>query len=1150
MTGMKSLWRPELFSTVGAGFENDQTLQNGVHLRWRNDYRLGLPFERGSDVRGAYHIYIGQHGSVQDAKLFSDTPPFAAITHRYPMGGFDSGMSQSDGTLRFWRRNRSPYRHVATYWGNAWPQLARMLWSHSPEERAMAGQAHAIFSRLCPVIEPGTINREYADVCAVDLLIQDGSGAATCVAIDRKGRRVAEQEVDSGNPMAILRAPGIAGVRLEEIPGQPLATVDEVRWIFCEEYCQSTALWSEATMRTVRFNGDPDYHKPDVVEQEHYRPFLAGMNVDAPAVSDAIMQELVGTQEVQTLLDHQLTWEMANHRMMIDEAPDETINVGTKVSMPILQSLIAAGVDPVMARILGLYGYLDENDTDLVRGQDIKVEAVLPFFLPDNLWELNNLLLSMMPGNPPPSFFLETQQVEQSILHETALCGLLLSPSIEEQPPVPPPDDFTTTVTVTDVPTQKNETSNVVDAELFCESTVTVPKTGVVDTVPYLKPVAYLMERSLNSEPFVNTAIEDSASDIFDELGIVPPVYFLQSREDQANALTLHDDFATHTKPGQTVRYRLTAYDLFGRPSDPIESPTASRINVPNHRPKEPSNLSAQIDEDNGLLYLECYFSIDDETAPLEAQRQFAEITVHRLPLDPTDPQPPETVKWSGSIPARRFAIPFLADNSLNLSQVSQSCVNLSWAKTQLSRFGANEAICSAEFPTVPPLWEAVDPPSMPHAETGFRTYRLRMAIADAATLEATSHRWCVRTRIRGKGQGGGIFSMVYSNEPCVAGEWLITPAPPVPVQPPLLSIPVSTYPDRFGNAYYGVDLSEFVAVGDLVNIYSVRLDRMADAMDALVDGRHYAYGGAENDLVIAAHGAKERFELLTPQPIEYTAENRFYPVHVPGDLRHYHVVAVVGTNEYLEEHPWSQAGILLFTTPEPLQLPTLQLLKVEPSVETGAIARSLITLQYSVLAAPIPDPAHPPKVQLLRRNLTAQSRATSSAGTVTGTATTDANGESIYHFALTNRVSDWNRYAYEAYLLVYLPGRNEYVRAGEPIRATATALWAGHADPLPPTTPLQKAAVNSHLEITTTFPAGDFDVSLSKILPDRSVHRLRGSLRGGTLRGLPTDAATLTVNRVFDHYEYQLTVHDQDTSAGDYTLRLAFADMVWAKKE
>ena len=69
-------------------------------------------------------------------------------------------------------------------------------------------------------------------------------------------------------------------------------------------------------------------------------------------------------------------------------------------------------------------------------------------------------------------------------------------------------------------------------------------------------------------------------------------------------------------------------------------------------------------------------------------------------------------------------------------------------------------------------------------------------------------------------------------------------------------------------------------------------------------------------------------------------------------------MVAVVGANQYLQEHAWDKSGILLFTTPEAFRLPTLQLVRVEPTIQKLSYGgRAVVDLEYRVPAAAIPDP-------------------------------------------------------------------------------------------------------------------------------------------------------------------------------------------------
>ena len=91
------------------------------------------------------------------------------------------------------------------------------------------------------------------------------------------------------------------------------------------------------------------------------------------------------------------------------------------------------------------------------------------------------------------------------------------------------------------------------------------------------------------------------------------------------------------------MRYRITAFDVFGRPSAPAEG-DKHEIDPPCLPPPPPVNPAARIVADAGNLVLEVDFAVNGTTPPLEAEWQRLEMTIHRLPpLDPVmpDPRPP-----------------------------------------------------------------------------------------------------------------------------------------------------------------------------------------------------------------------------------------------------------------------------------------------------------------------------------------------------------------------------------------------------------------------------------------------------------------------------------------------------------------------------
>ena len=85
---------------------------------------------------------------------------------------------------------------------------------------------------------------------------------------------------------------------------------------------------------------------------------------------------------------------MVSRTAAFDEAADARAGA---MQASLLQSLIASGVDPVMARILGLYGFVDAANADDKRGGDVLIEAELPFFEPANLEAIDGRLHALLP---------------------------------------------------------------------------------------------------------------------------------------------------------------------------------------------------------------------------------------------------------------------------------------------------------------------------------------------------------------------------------------------------------------------------------------------------------------------------------------------------------------------------------------------------------------------------------------------------------------------------------------------------------------------------------------------------------------------------------------------------------------------------------
>jgi hypothetical protein len=945
--------------------------------------------------------------------------------------------------------------------------------------------------------------------------------------VDRNNRPVAEDWIgtDASGTMKLvarLRAPGIASVLLEPVPGKPAITLDEIRWMLCEDYCQAEDLWETHDAFEMRFHAASDFYKTELIQSEIYRPFK--QVVDADKVSGAILQYWIENSDVQRALEQQTTYEMWDYRMRYEDA-----ETSSALEIPLIQALVASGVDPVMAKILGLYHDVPGEDIEHYTGRDIKVEADFPFFAIENLLQVD-AMLAMLLGNQSQSSFLDAKHT----LPGTMLCGLVLAPDVTRKPAPIAPSGFTTAIVVNDIPSQ----TNMDEVNLLVAAKIEAP-VDLSETRPYLVPVGYAVERSHSGRPFVNViTAEETAFDVLDEIGIIPPVYFPRKEQGKwESPLKLSDDLALPAEPGQTVQYRLKAYDIFGRPSDPVTGKVET-IAVPCHAPPAPANLSSRIVNYGDDLFMEITFSLDSARRKLEAEWQTLEVFVHRLETDNTEL--PKEVSWSGSRPGRKVEVPVAPDHQLVVPSLSQSCVSLSGTAGNLQRETADEGFCSVELPLGTPVLETMNPPSMPFEETGFRTYQLRVKVGDQSAMEPDIYRWCARIRIKGQRPDG---TTSYSDEVCIASERLITPPVPVPTRPTPDVIPESTHPDPLGNSYFNLDLQEFnLTNGDMVNVYAITLERLANPIDAFVDGSLLIDKAA---LLTLAKASKHRFELLTQQPVEFkTSSVRFYPVKVPGDLRQYHVIGVVGANEYFQEQDWTTASFVVFKTPEPVPIPILRFIEADTFVESGV---PKVNLQYTADFSGVVL-TNPPKVQILRRDFSTGARASVYRNDVVGELDT---GGATYRFTyVDDTMQEWHRYGYEAYLLVYSDRHGQYIKSDNPALCEVQAPWGGTGAPLDNADRLQSAVNgNGELQVVVEFDTGEFDFSLTGIRADNTAARIQGALNKGKVVGLPADAYTFEI--LPGGARYRLTFRNPAGEQGKYTFRISFAQQAtWSRKE
>ncbi|HRQ42331.1 MAG TPA: hypothetical protein PLD25_30820 [Chloroflexota bacterium] len=1119
------LWRSQLFSALGAGFQDDMHLQEGIHLRWSSQPQLGLPLEYEGQATGLYRVYYLQDGflPLRELDLFAlQGNPYYTV-YSSLNGGVDTAYH---GGSRFYKAINAELSAILFQYFTLvhWLQTGHL----SQEEKKLLHYLDGVFQQLQPERYEANWAFEIGEVCAVDAQYSFNLGMKGAYAwvrgYDRHGRMLAEDWVgfdgSTVKTVARLRSPHLYSVRVEPVAGMPAVSQQELRWIFCDDYSRAP-IWQESGVER-RFHMDEDAYKEEQVIDLYYAPFQ--VQADWAAVSQQLMMHLAQNEYVEQLPNQPDTYHLS--RFSANLATEDPANQQNfpNIQLPVLASLVHAAADPVMANILGLYAW---GKPDIFPDKrDYKVEAYLPFFNTDNLVKLRDQVLAMAAAQGIPVTTLELERLSgpEGYTRSTALCGLVLSPEITRQPAPYAPESFTTHITAIDLLSQENPD----EAEIYVNGRLHISKPPF-DPAPTLQPVSYMVERSLDGEEFANVIEAEDSPDPLDELGILPAVTMPKPIADD-RFWELRDDFRLPKVEPTRVQYRLTAFDIFGRPSDPYTGDMAE-VPIPCYEPVAATSLTAQVNREQNDLNLELYFAISGTIPPLHATPQLLEITVH--PVDPFTAEPVDQIRWPGSLTGRTFIVDYLTDGSfLDVTQLTPGCASLTWAGDQLLRAALLPGHCDADFP-LDPTTLSLDVPMSPlldEGDTGYRLYRLQTKIADVANLPPGLHRWAVRLLIEGIGSDG---ENILSRDVTTAVQYLLLPPPPAVIQPPLVAIPESTYADRQGDAYYNLDLSQFIPAAiansnPLVNIYRAHLPHLTAVPDDVVNGDFFAPGG---DTLVQSLGRNGRrhFQRVNETPVVYTPETRFYPIPVRGDLEEYHVIGVIGGNAQLDEKDWRQAGIMLFKTPQPVPAPRFQF----DSVRTAVVGDKVhITLHYlAACEAELPTGTPPPKVQVMRHDLS--TGGVRFAGESVGVWDAAAGG---YRFQVVDgRAQQWRRYRYEASLLLHAGKLGQMVKSGQTAACTVLAPEVGGASPFADAPAPTAVAENGHLTLTFPFTAGDFNFSLSKALADNSTVRVTGRLVEGAVLGLTN--AGLTVDR--SNGRYTLSYLDRDPQPGTYTLRL-----------
>lgn len=1144
----KLRWRSQQFSALGAGFMDDDTVEDGLHLRWVIDPRLGLPIESDNNITGVFRVsstgpdFIALH--ELDLISLSNNSSYTVYSDTTGGGGSGLDTSYSEGT-RFYKTADLQQKLLIQKFFNLVRQVdPDDLYDGEKElisylEKALGGfQGEA---------SPTSWFHELGELCAADvhMSLNDGVNGphAWVEGYDRHDNLIARDYVgmNVGTPKTVakLRAPNIYYYKVVSEPNVNPPTHDEIYWMFAEDYCQGN-FWEPLGER--RFVIREGTYTPEFVESELYGPFKKGVDWDVAA--EHLKLEFVENQFVQTMAAQPDTLQMLKQKARLffglpeDQPPDEP-----EIELPVLPSLIQASVDPLMANIMGFYYYAPPDNVQNQR--DYMIEAYLPFFQEENLLILRDRLESIFNRLGLPITTIELEKltglpagVEDEFLRSTALCGLVMNPELSPKPEPIIPSTPVTVVQAEDVPSQTNK--GMID--IFVNGRLRMNK-GDFLIEPYLNSIAYAVERDVANSGFINVIEHDDQddADILDELGILPGIY-LPKNDKKEDVWELRDDFVIQNSADDTVQYRIRGYDIFGRPSQP-EMGNVESIPIPCYPPLRPGQLAANLTADGNDLNLELFFSVTDVTLPLRAIQEKLEIVAYPLPLGTSGAA--ESVEWAGTKRGRTFNVDYHPNGAfLNTSTLALGCTELNWNAHELIWTPVASGDCDPDFPVDMGTLSLAEfaTPMNDEAETDQRMYRLYTKIGEIGGLPPGNHRWCIRLRIEGQCDTG---QMIYTTDVCVAAEHAVIPPPPVVLQPPQQLIPESTYADPAGDAFYYLDLQSFFPPNTqnepLVNIYQVLLNRLTDTPEDIVDGEYFTPEGMDgldgaDRIQEIGRAQRTKFQRVNETPIPLTADTRYYPVPVRGDLEEYYVVGVIGANVQFSEKDWRQAGIVLFKTPQPLPTPKLNFESADYNMAQDPVT---VTLNFRAeFAAPVDVNDPLPKIQIMRHDLsTGQIRFVGETLGVAGPAEGQP-GEEIYPYSFS--LADANpkphrRYRYEAILMQHVQKRGKYIKSGQSAACELLVPYRGNVSPFTDKYGVQTDTING-ATASFTFMAGDFDLSLTHIVTaDNSSQRHAGRIYRGELHGI--SEATLNINRSTG--EYTLIYEDNSQKPAVYTLRL-----------
>lgn len=1211
MATENSTWHPKVFSAMGAGFKEDKTVTDGVHLRWSLNPKFGLPtINKSSTIPGINHVHVlketingkkqfplsiarGLDHSTLPAilknKVISNPSQLVddVVIDNKPTSGFHFKRALSDTAL-------DTFKKFYHFLNDNETLIKNRL---STDEQHYIQYLTEVHDALYPILYNGNDKYELNDVVACDfnfsissrIIIQDRKAARISRRKQRRSLKTLEEvnsvkkylEVKGFNrngdlldddwvgkitangqekikSFARLRAPGIFRVEINYLDKTVYTKLKDFSFLFCDDYCNAD-IWRRADSSS--FVGVSEVFNSSYI-QRLYGPFKKKPN-DLDRTTELIKDYIIEETNTQEWFKESNTYDQYAFTIPEDEeqTSTETDFDTRKLKVPFLEMLLAASADPLIARLIGLYEYPVEyvktnpvlthqtHNTGTTNNgyfkqpiSDYKIQYGTTFFHPENIdalrVKLNQIMWSHIRGFNAQAFFDFKDHLDRP--YTPSPCGLVLLPIPQkhEQPEI---KDINLVTKATDIPIHENEN---LEGKLVVQSKIhiTLPEYSPARE-PWRHAVSYELFRKLENEKAVNTLFDPLESKhAIDELGILPPVVIPQLTNEEFYL----SDYFNHYGDNTQLGYATIGYDLFGRPSLPAKS-NIEKIEFPCYEPHGLLSTSIVIDTNQGSPVLNTRFALSDQVKYLSADPKTLEVLVYEIPVD-SDGDPLKA-NWVGNRYGYKYTFEYKNNsrNDLHLAVANKECVQLSWIDEQLNSNATTHSICETLFDGHAPVLTIAEEDSISSRQIN---YLLQHPLGPDEDWEYGKHKWVVKMHVNGECPNGHIH---ISKPVSVSTQYRKIVPPPVLQQPPLDLVPTSTFPDKAGQSFFTIDLSDVVTSGEpMLQLYKTTLTQLTDELEEYVSGDYFAQHPTiidgqtimetDGDLLMLelAKQKETTFELINTKPYLYSHDKRFYDIAVDGNAIRYHVIAVTGVNEQLQRADWSRTVFYIFKTPEAPKGHFLDIVSTTPGITETKLPK--VDLLFST---DLPQREnHAPTIHIMRKDLTTKKN--EFLQQVEGVWSESTNR---YEYDYSDdTVENWRQYEYQVQQLTYSDQNEVYLKTNQKLQFPIGI--SGHSSFAPiqtETEPTYQELSGQQLEITYQLTPGDFNIVFRTYLESGDVSTFKGKIQHGVLTMEDVIDADYTIISTNDIATLKITISIPEALM--YSLRVGFGSHFWIQK-